>query len=53
MFDRKQKNAEIFRDTERRYKSDKELATAVELSKAKQSLTLERETVSVPAPHSK
>ena len=53
MFDRKQKNAEIFRDTERRYKSDKELANAVELSKAKQSLILESDGVTVPAPSRK
>lgn len=47
------KNAEIFRDTVSRYKSDKELASAVELSKANQSLILESDSVTVPAPSRK
>ncbi len=50
MIDRRTKNAEIFRDTERRYKSDAQLIKAVRESTAKQVFIGENETVSVPAP---
>ena len=53
MFDRRIKNAEIFRDTVNRYKTDEELAGAIELSKERQSLILESDSVSVPTPSRK
>lgn len=53
MFDRRIKNAEIFRDTVNRYKTDEELAGAIELSKERQRLILESDSVSVPTPSRK
>ncbi len=50
MIDRRTKNAEIFRDTERRYKSDAQLMGAVWESTAKRVFIGENEAVSVPAP---
>ncbi len=50
MIDRRTKNAEIFRDTERRYQSDAQLIKVVHKSTAKQVFISENEAVSVPAP---
>ena len=51
MIDRRTKNAEIFRDTERRYKSDPTLMQAVQKSTEAQVFVAERESVIVPSPH--
>ena len=51
MIDRRTKNAEIFRDTERRYKSDSTLMQAVQKSTEAQVFIAERESVIVPSPH--
>lgn len=50
MYDRKEKNAEIFRDTERRYLSDPALMQVVYQSRAKQKFIAERDSVNIPAP---
>ncbi len=46
--DRRTKNAEIFCDTERRYKTDPTLITAVKASIAAQTFIAENESVSIP-----
>ena len=50
MIDRRTKNAEIFRDTERRYTTDQALVQAVRQSTDAQVFIAEKATVSVPAP---
>ena len=50
MIDRRTKNAEIFRDTERRYTTDQALAQAVQKSTEAQVFIAESSTVDVPAP---
>ena len=50
MTDRRMKNAEIFRDTERRYTSDPALIEAVRKSTEAQIFISEKDTVSIPAP---
>ncbi len=50
MIDRRIKNAEIFRDTERRYTSDPTLIQAVQKSTEAQVFISERESVIVPSP---
>ena len=45
-----QKNAEIFRDTERRYTTDQSLVQAVQQSTEAQMFIAKKATVSVPAP---
>ena len=49
MIDRRTKNAEIFRDTERRYTSDPTLMQAVQQSTNNQVFIAETENVSVPS----
>ena len=51
MIDRRTKNAEIFRDTERRYTSDPTLMQAVQKSTEAQVFIAEHESVIVPSPH--
>lgn len=51
MIDRRTKNAEIFRDTERRYTSDPTLIQAVQKSTKAQVFISEYESVIVPSPH--
>ena len=48
MIDRRTKNAEIFRDTEKRYKTDSMLRNAVSLSLNRQTFIAEGEEVGVP-----
>ena len=50
MIDRRTKNAEIFRDTERRYMTDQVLVDAVQKSTEAQVFIVEKSTVNVPAP---
>ena len=50
MIDRRTKNAEIFRDTERRDTADQSLVQAVRQSTEAQVFIAEKATVSVPAP---
>ena len=50
MIDRRTKNAEIFRDTERRYTTDQALVQAVRQSTEAQVFIAEKSTVVVPAP---
>jgi len=50
MIDRRTKNAEIFRDTEQRYKTDQALVEAVRQSIESQVFIAEKSTVVVPAP---
>ena len=50
MIDRRTKNAEIFRDTERRYTTDQALVQAVRQSIESQVFIAEKSTVVVPAP---
>ena len=50
MIDRKTKNAEIFRDTERRYTTNQALVQAVQKSTEAQMFISEKTPVSVPAP---
>ena len=50
MIDRRTKNAEIFRDTERRYTTDQALIQAVQKSTEAQVFIAEKMTVGVPAP---
>ena len=50
MIDRRTKNAEIFRDTERRYTTDQALVQAVRQSTEAQVFIAEKTTVGVPAP---
>ena len=50
MIDRRTKNEEIFRDTERRYTIDQALVQAVRQSTEAQMFIAEKATVSVPAP---
>ena len=49
MIDRRTKNAEIFRDTEHRYKSDSELITIIQESTQNQVLISEKSTVNITA----
>ena len=49
MIDRRTKNAEIFRDTERRYTSDSTLMSAVQQSTSNQVFIAETENVVVPS----
>ena len=51
MIDRRTKNAEIFRDTERRYTTDQALVQAVQESTKAQVFISESTAVSVPAPN--
>ena len=51
MIDRRTKNAEIFRDTERRYTTDQELVRAVQKSTEAQVFISEKTAVRVPAPN--
>ena len=51
MIDRRTKNAEIFRDTERWYMTDHALVQAVQKSTEAQMFISEKMTVSVPAPN--
>ena len=51
MIDRRTKNAEIFRDTERRYTSDPTLMQAVQKSTEAQVFIAGHEPVIVPSPH--
>lgn len=48
MIDRKAKNAEIFRDTERRYKTEPSLIEAVKKSKASQQFIAAGDSISIP-----
>ena len=50
MIDRRTKNAEIFRDTERRYTADQALVQAVRESTESQVFISEKSTVNVPVP---
>lgn len=50
MIDRRTKNAEIFRDTERRYTTDQALVQVVRQSTEAQMFIAEKSTVSVPVP---
>ena len=50
MIDRRTKNAEIFRDTERQYTTDQALVQAVRQSTKAQVFIAEKTTVGVPAP---
>lgn len=50
MIDRKTKNAEIFRDTEQRYTTDRKLVEAVRQSTEAQVFITGKSVVSVPAP---
>lgn len=49
MIDRRTKNAEIFRDTERRYTSDPDLMSAVQQSTNNQVFLAESEKIAVPS----
>ena len=49
MIDRRVKNAEIFRDTERRYKSDPKLISSIRQSTKEQVFISEKESVVIPA----
>jgi hypothetical protein len=49
MIDRRTKNAEIFRDTERRYMSDPALMSAVQQSTNNQVFIAESENITVPS----
>ena len=49
MIDRRAKNAEIFRDTEHRYKSDLELIATIQESTQNQVFIAEKSTVNVTA----
>ena len=49
MIDRRTKNAEIFRDTERRYTSDPILMSAVQKSTNDQVFIAESESITVPS----
>ena len=49
MIDRRVKNAEIFRDTERRYKSDPKLISSIRQSTEEQVFISEKEAVVIPA----
>ena len=51
MIDRKTRNAEIFRDTEQRYKTNQTLLQAVRQSTESQQFIAENVNVSIPAPH--
>lgn len=51
IIDRRTKNAEIFRDTERQYMSDPTLMKSVQKSTEAQVFIAERESVSVPLTH--
>ena len=51
MIDRRTKNAEIFRDTERRYTSDPTLVQAVQKSTEAQVFIAEHESIIVSSPH--
>ena len=51
MIDRRTKNAEIFRDTERRYTTDQALVQAIRESTQAQVFISEKTAVSVPAPN--
>ena len=51
MIDRRTKNAEIFRDTERRYVSDPTLIQAVRKSTEAQVFIAEKDSVNIPVPH--
>ena len=51
MIDRRTRNAEIFRDTEQRYKTDQTLLQAVRQSTEAQRFIAENVNVSIPAPH--
>ena len=51
MIDRRTKNAEIFRDTERRYTSDSTLIQAVRKSTEAQVFIAEKGFVDIPVPH--
>lgn len=48
MIDKREKNAEIFRNTEQLYKSDKALISSIKASKARQKFTAEGEIVNIP-----
>ena len=50
MIDRRTKNAEIFRDTERRYTTDQALVQVIRKSTESQAFIAEKSTVDVPAP---
>ena len=50
MIDRRTKNAEIFRDTERQYTTDQALVQAVRESTESQVFIAENSTVDVPVP---
>ena len=50
MIDRRTKNAEIFRDTERQYTTDQALVQVVRQSTEAQVFIAEKSTVDVPAP---
>lgn len=50
MIDRRTKNAEIFRDTEQRYTTDRKLVEAVRQSTEAQVFITGKSVVSVPAP---
>ena len=50
MIDRRTKNAEIFRDTERQYATDQALVQAVRQSIESQVFISEKSTVNVPVP---
>ncbi len=47
MFDKREKNAEIFRDTQKRFNTDPELAAAVEASIAGQRFVAANETIDI------
>ena len=51
MIDRRTKNAEIFRDTERRYTTDQALVQAVRHSTEAQVFIAEKDSVDIPVPH--
>ena len=51
MIDRRTKNAEIFRDTERRYTTDQALVQAIQESTKAQAFISESTSVSVPTPN--
>ena len=50
MIDRRTKNAEIFRDTERRYTTDQALVQVIRKSTESQVFIAEKSTVDLPAP---
>jgi len=51
MIDRRTKNAEIFRDTERRYMNDQALVQSIQKSTEAQVFISEKSTVKLPAPN--